>query len=52
MVVLNSDSPKYLGHGRVDDKLEYFTNYDPNTKKHYLKVYSINRAVLVFRKVE
>ncbi|MGE5357185.1 MAG: alpha-amylase family glycosyl hydrolase [Deltaproteobacteria bacterium] len=50
-LVLNSDSPKYLGHNRIDEKLEYYTVYEPATKKHYLKVYAVNRAVLVFRKV-
>jgi 1,4-alpha-glucan branching enzyme len=51
-IILNSDSPKYLGHNRIDENTEYFTTYDPFTKKHYLKVYAVNRAVLVFMKVE
>lgn len=52
MLVLNSDSPKYLGHDRIDETTEYFTVYDPATKKHFLKVYAVNRAALVFKKID
>jgi 1,4-alpha-glucan branching enzyme len=50
-VVLNSDNAKYLGHNRIDENMEYKTIMDLKTKKHYLRIYAINRAVLVLKKV-
>lgn len=51
-IILNSDSPKYLGHNRIDENIEYITIPDIKTKKSYLRIYAINRAVLVFKKVK
>lgn len=50
-IVLNSDNPKYLGYDRIDEKMEYSTKSDPKTLKDYLRVYAVNRAVVVFIKV-
>jgi len=50
-IILNSDNPKYKGHNRIDENTEYQTIEDPKTKKHYLRIYAINRAVLVFEKI-
>jgi len=51
-LVLNSDSPKYLGHNRIDENVEYMTIPDFKTRKDYLRIYAINRAVQVFKKVK
>jgi len=50
-IVLDSDNPKYLGFNRIDEKMHYSTIYNQATKKHYLHIYAINRAVVVFQKV-
>jgi 1,4-alpha-glucan branching enzyme len=49
-IVLNSDSPEFGGHNRVDDSRLYTTMFEPATGKHYLKVYIPNRTALVFEK--
>lgn len=48
-LILNSDSPEFGGHSRVDDNLDYFSFYDPDTGRNYLKIYNINRTVQVFK---
>lgn len=49
-IILNSDSPEFGGHNRVDDSRLYSTMFEPSTGKHYLKVYIPNRTALVFEK--
>ncbi len=49
-IILNSDSPEFGGHNRVDDSRLYTTMFEPATGKHYLKVYTPNRTALVFEK--
>lgn len=49
-IILNSDSPEFGGHNRVDDSRLYCTMFEPSTGKHYLKVYIPNRTALVFEK--
>ncbi|MBE0640168.1 MAG: alpha amylase C-terminal domain-containing protein [Bacteroidales bacterium] len=49
-IILNSDSPEFGGHNRVDDSRKYITMFDTLSGKHYLKVYIPNRTVLVFDK--
>lgn len=49
-IILNSDSPEFGGHNRVDDSRTYHTQLDPPAGKHYLKVYVPNRTALVFER--
>jgi 1,4-alpha-glucan branching enzyme len=49
-IILNSDSPEFGGHNRVDDSRQYTTMFEPSTGKHFLKVYIPNRTALVFEK--
>ena len=49
-IILNSDSPEFGGHNRVDDSRVYTSMYDSLSNKHYLKVYIPNRTALVFKK--
>ncbi len=62
-IILNSDSPEFGGHGRVDDKMVYKTivekyeHEDEKGKKRTEKVpklslYLTNRTALVLKKVE
>lgn len=49
-VILNSDSPEFGGHNRLDDSRVYTSMFEPNSGKHYLKMYIPNRTALVFEK--
>ncbi len=50
-VLLNSDSPEFGGFGRVDDTLEYITEWNRKVSSpHFLKVYIPSRTALVFEK--
>jgi len=48
-LILNSDDPEFGGHGRIDDKVSFFTYQRDND--HYLKIYNTNRTALVFKKL-
>jgi len=50
-IILNSDAPEYGGHNRVNDAIEYQTQFNEQEGQHYLKVYVPNRTALVFEKV-
>lgn len=50
-IILNSDSPVYGGHQRVDDTLIYTTIHDETTGSHMLSIYNPNRTALVFKKI-
>ena len=47
-IVLNSDDPHFGGFDRVDSEVSYSTITEDGN--NFLKVYSVNRSVLVFRK--
>ena len=49
-IILNSDSPQFGGHNRIDDTLEYPTRFNETEGKHFLKVYVPNRTSLIFRR--
>ncbi|MFO7922927.1 MAG: alpha-amylase family glycosyl hydrolase [Bacteroidales bacterium] len=50
-IVLNSDSPGYGGFGRIDDSLEYITDWKGKVDSpHYLNLYTPNRTALVLEK--
>jgi 1,4-alpha-glucan branching enzyme len=50
-IVFNSDNLKYFGFNRIDENIEYQTTQNKTNKKHYLMVYAINRAVVVYKKI-
>ncbi len=50
-LLLNSDSHDYGGFGRVDDSIEYITNWSGKINSpHFLNLYIPNRTSLVFEK--
>lgn len=49
-IALNSDSDKYGGFNRVNDNIDYITQWDGKVDSpHYLKLYIPNRTGLVFK---
>ncbi len=49
-IELNSDSDKYGGFNRVNDNIDYITQWDGKVDSpHYLKLYIPNRTGLVFK---
>ncbi|MHC1707624.1 MAG: alpha amylase C-terminal domain-containing protein [Bacteroidales bacterium] len=51
-LILNSDSARYGGHDRVDETLEYFSEFVPEAGSNFLTIYNVNRTVQVFVKEE
>ena len=51
-IILNSDSKKYLGQDRIDENIDYKTIYDSTSKKHWLRVYTVSRSVIVLKRIE
>jgi len=51
-IILNSDASEYGGHNRVNDGVEYPTQYNEQEGRHYLKVYVPNRTSMVFERVD
>lgn len=45
-IILNSDSPRFGGHNRIDDSITYLTD-----KVGKLTLYNTNRTVLVLKKI-
>ncbi len=50
-IILNTDNPVYGGHGRIDEKTIFITQYDDEMMVHRLKVYNTNRTALVLKKI-
>lgn len=50
-IILNSDNPRYLGHNRIDENIDYTTIYDEVTISHYLRVYTVSRSALVLKRI-
>lgn len=48
-IILNTDSGKYIGHSRLDEKMTYETQ--KINEKNYLKLYIPNRIGLVLKKI-
>lgn len=47
-VVLNTDSPEFGGHARIDESVEYFTtDMEWNGRANFLQVYIPSRVALV-----
>jgi 1,4-alpha-glucan branching enzyme len=51
-IILNTDSPAYGGHGRIDEKTIFITQYDEKNKVHRLKIYNTNRTALVLKRIK
>jgi 1,4-alpha-glucan branching enzyme len=50
-IILNSDSPEYGGHDRIDENLTYTTLYNQEDATHRLMVYNTNRTALVLMRL-
>jgi 1,4-alpha-glucan branching enzyme len=51
-VMLNSDSEKYGGFNRIDDKLTYYSApLDRQTNVHQVKLYLPSRTALVLKRI-
>jgi 1,4-alpha-glucan branching enzyme len=51
MILLNSDSTLYGGFGRIDETLQYITQWDGKVNSpHYLNLYIPNRTALVMER--
>lgn len=48
-IIFNSDNPKFLGFNRVDEQIDYKTI--KKNSNYELKIYTVNRSVLVFKKI-
>jgi 1,4-alpha-glucan branching enzyme len=48
-VILNSDSPGFGGHGRIDESITYTSVYRKENRTNYLRVYLTNRTALVLK---
>lgn len=51
-IVLNSDNSAFGGWGRIDENIDYFTFTNPANGNAYLKIYNVNRAVQVFKRIK
>lgn len=49
-MILCSDNEKFGGHGRIDEKVDYFSIFDENSNQHYLRLYVTNRTLIVLEK--
>lgn len=49
--VLNTDSLKFGGQGRSDERQKHMTSFDPTAKNHWLTIYNTNRTAQVFKRV-
>ena len=49
--VLNTDSVRFGGQGRIDESQKHITTYDPKTKTHRLTIYNTNRTARIFKRV-
>lgn len=50
-VLLNTDNTKYGGHGRIDENLEYFTQFNNQNNSNLLRIYATNRTALMLEKI-
>lgn len=50
-IILNSDSPRYGGHGRINEDMVYNSIEDENTGLQKLIIYLTNRTALVLKKI-
>jgi 1,4-alpha-glucan branching enzyme len=51
-IILNTDSPAYGGHGRIEEKTIFITQYDEDKKVNRLKIYNTNRTALVLKRTK
>jgi 1,4-alpha-glucan branching enzyme len=50
-IILDTDNPVYGGHGRIDEKTIFITQYDEKNDVHRLKIYNTNRTALVLKRI-
>jgi 1,4-alpha-glucan branching enzyme len=49
-IILNSDNVIFGGHGRIDESIGCFSQYNETTATHSLRVYNTNRTALVLKR--
>jgi 1,4-alpha-glucan branching enzyme len=50
-IILNTDSPDYGGHGRIDEDTVFITRYSPEDDTNRLKIYNTNRTGMVLKHI-
>ena len=51
-IILNTDSPEFDGHGRIDEKTIFISRYSEAEHLHRLQVYNTNRTAIVLEKIK
>jgi len=51
-IVLNSDSHRFGGFGRIDENVQYMSYQKPEDDRHFIRIYNTNRTALALVKVE
>jgi 1,4-alpha-glucan branching enzyme len=51
-IILNTDSVKFGGRGRINEDMLYSTKYDEDSATYKLSVYSTCRTAIMFKKVD
>jgi 1,4-alpha-glucan branching enzyme len=54
-ILLTTDSKKYGGPGRLDEKAVAFTyphDFEGGVRKHYMQIYNVNRCATVFKRMK
>ena len=50
-IILNTDNPKFGGHGRINDEMVYETYFDKDSNTNRIRIYSTNRTAIVMQKI-
>ena len=54
-LLLTTDSPKYGGPGRLDEKAVSFSfphDFEGGVRKHYMQIYNVNRCATVYKRMK
>lgn len=54
-IVLTTDSPKYGGAGRLDEKAVSFSyphDFEGAVRKHYMQIYNVNRCATIYKRMK
>jgi 1,4-alpha-glucan branching enzyme len=51
-IILNTDNPAYGGHGRIDEKTIFITQYDDKKNINRMKIYNTNRTAQVLKRLK
>jgi 1,4-alpha-glucan branching enzyme len=50
-IIHNTDNLLYGGHGRIDEKIKCYTQFDDEENVHRLKIYNTNRTAMVLKRM-